>query len=96
MKIVVAYDVATTTSAGRRRHRKVAKACKDYGVRVQFSLFECSLDGGSWAKLRARLLGMIDEEEDSIRFYFVSEDDARKTEHHGVRPPLDLDGPLVF
>ncbi len=96
MKVIVAYDVATTSASGRRRLRHVAKACSDYGTRVQYSLFECALDGAAWAKLKGRLLGRANLEEDSLRFYFIGEDDAEKTEHHGVREPLDLEGPLVF
>ncbi|MDR0966960.1 MAG: CRISPR-associated endonuclease Cas2 [Myxococcales bacterium] len=96
MKIIVSYDVATTTPNGRKRLRRVAKSCQNYGVRVQFSVFECSVAPKDWLKLRASLLSIINEEEDSLRFWFLGDDEAQKTEHHGVRKPLDLDGPLVF
>jgi CRISPR-associated protein Cas2 len=95
MRLIVSYDVSTLTSAGRKRLRKVAKACKNYGVRVQYSVFECSVTEAEVVKLRAALLDTIDLDEDSLRVYYVSEDDARKTEHHGVRAPLDVDGPLI-
>jgi CRISPR-associated protein Cas2 len=93
--MIVSYDVATTSSAGRRRLRRVAATCKSYGVRVQYSVFECSVTEREIVLLRAKLLDVVDLDEDSLRFYFVSEDDANKTEHHGVRRPVDPDGPLI-
>lgn len=95
MLMLVSYDVATTSKAGRKRLRKVAQACEDYGQRVQFSVFECKIDAAEWAMLRARLLSLIDDKEDSMRFYFLDEGSAAKTEHHGVRAPVDFEGPLV-
>jgi CRISPR-associated protein Cas2 len=95
MRVIVSYDVATTDSAGRSRLRRVAKACKSYGVRVQYSIFECSVTEREIVILRANLLSLIKVEDDSLRFYFISEDDAQKTEHHGVRQPIDPDGPLI-
>lgn len=95
MRMIVSYDVATTTSDGRRRLRKVAKACKSFGTRVQFSVFECSVMPRELERLRATLLDIIDRKQDSLRFWYISEDDVQKTEHHGVRKPLDLDGPLI-
>jgi CRISPR-associated protein Cas2 len=95
MRIVITYDVSTLTKAGRRRLRKVAQTCKNFGVRVQFSVFECSVGDRQWVRLRDRLLSILEPEEDSLRFYFLSADDALKTEHHGVRKPLDVDGPLL-
>jgi CRISPR-associated protein Cas2 len=95
MRVVITYDVATLTKEGRSRLRKVAQTCKSYGVRVQWSVFECSLGDREWVLLRSELLSIIERAEDSLRFYFLSADAARKTEHHGVREPLDLDGPLV-
>lgn len=94
MRVVVSYDVATTPE-GRARWRKVAKACKNYGVRVQFSVFECSLGDREWLKLKTRLLEVMKPDEDSLRFYMICEADAAKIEHHGVREPIDPDGPLV-
>jgi CRISPR-associated protein Cas2 len=95
MRIVITYDVSTVTKEGRRRLRKVAQTCKNFGVRVQFSVFECSVGDRQWVRLRDRLLSILEPEEDSLRFYFLSADDALKTEHHGVRKPLDVDGPLL-
>ncbi len=96
MFILIAYDVSTIDRAGQRRLRKVARACKDYGVRVQKSLFECHLGKTQWAALRNRLLKEMDPEQDSLRFYFLEEDARDKTEHHGIGEPVDLNEPLVL
>lgn len=95
MKVIVSYDVATTTPAGKARWRKVCRACKSFGVRVQFSVFECSVGDTEWVLLRKRLLDVIKEDEDSLRIYKICEEDAARTEHHGVREPIDPDGPLI-
>ena len=95
MRIVVAYDVAVSSDGGAGRLRRVAKACKNYGTRVQFSVFECAVGQSEWLKLRERLLDIVEPELDSVRFYFLGENEASKTEHHGVRVPIDMDGPLV-
>jgi len=95
MHLIVSYDVETVTAEGRGRLRRVAKVCKSFGVRVQLSVFECSVGAKEIVSLRARLLDTIDPEHDSLRIWYLGEDDARKTEHHGVRKPLDPDGPLI-
>lgn len=96
MLMLVTYDVNTQDPAGRRRLRRVAKACLDLGQRVQNSVFECEVDPAQWALLRARLLSEIDETRDSLRFYRLGADGKRRVEHVGAKPILDLDGPLVF
>ncbi len=93
MKVLIAYDVCTKDTAGEKRLRRVAQACKDYGQRVQKSLFECSVGPTEWALLRGRLLDEIALTKDSLRFYFLAAD--QRVEHHGTHVPLDLDGPLV-
>jgi CRISPR-associated protein Cas2 len=95
MVVVVAYDVSTETKEGRRRLRRVAQACKDYGQRVQKSVFECVLRQSDWVAFKHRLLKEIAKDEDSLRFYFLDEIARTRTEHHGVREPVDLEGPLV-
>jgi CRISPR-associated protein Cas2 len=95
MLVLVCYDVATDQT-GARRLRRIAEACKDHGVRVQYSIFECRLDERSWVVLRSRLLGEFDGAQDSLRFYFIRDAEVARTEHHGVRPPIDPTGPLVF
>lgn len=85
MMIVVSYDVKTSSEGGKRRLRRVAKACTDYGQRVQNSVFECIADPAQWTKLKHTLLKEFDEKEDSLRFYFLGSRWQNKTEHHGVK-----------
>ncbi len=96
MTVLITYDVSTETGEGRRRLRRIAKACEDFGQRVQFSVFECQVDRTVWAKLRGRLLGLFEPKEDSLRFYFLGEDAIQRAEHHGTKPRVDFDGPLVL
>ena len=96
MRVLVTYDVSTVEAAGRRRLRRVAQACEDYGVRVQKSVFECQVGDTEWARLRDRLLNECKADEDSLRFYFLDETAVQRTEHHGVAKPLDLSGPLIL
>jgi CRISPR-associated protein Cas2 len=96
MLMLVTYDVGTTTPAGRRRLRRVARACLDVGQRVQNSVFECEVEPAQWAALRARLMAEIDPAADSLRFYRLGAEGKRRVEHVGAKPVLDLDGPLVF
>lgn len=93
MFVLITYDVSTIEKAGRRRLRRVAQACKDYGQRVQNSVFECRVDQKEWVLLRERLLKEIAEKEDSLRFYFLDSDVS--VEHHGTKRPVDLEAPLI-
>mgnify|MGYP000679507422 FL=1 len=95
MYVIVSYDVATTTAEGRRRLRRVAKACLDYGQRVQNSVFECMVDATQWTMLRHRLLEIFKEEEDSLRFYFLGNEWRGRVEHHGAKKIVDLEEPLL-
>lgn len=95
MMVLVSYDVSLADAAGVRRLRRVSKACKDFGQRVQFSVFECIVDPAQWAMLKARLLGEIDAEQDSLRFYFLGANWQKRVEHVGAKPSVDLEGPLV-
>lgn len=96
MLMLVTYDMNTEDAAGRRRLRRVAKACLDLGQRVQNSVFECEVDPAQWALLRAALVSEIDQDKDSLRFYRLGADGKRRVEHVGAKPVLDLEGPLVF
>jgi CRISPR-associated protein Cas2 len=96
MLMLITYDVTTINPAGRRRLRRVAKACLDYGQRVQNSVFECEVDPAQWAILRGRLVSEIQVEEDSLRFYRLGADGKRRVEHIGAKPATDLGGPLLF
>jgi CRISPR-associated protein Cas2 len=95
MLVVVSYDVSTVSAAGRRRLRRVAKACTDWGQRVQDSVFECLVDPTQWAGFRSRLLEIYEPAEDSLRFYFMGSHWKGHIEHHGIRRTLDLEGPLI-
>ncbi|MGM0583765.1 MAG: CRISPR-associated endonuclease Cas2 [Pseudomonadota bacterium] len=95
MMVLVTYDVRTDTAEGRRRLRRVARACEDYGQRVQFSVFECDLDPALWTGLRARLIDEIDPAQDSLRFYMLGREWRRRVEHVGAKPATDMDGPLI-
>lgn len=96
MLVLVTYDVKTTTAAGRKRLTRCAKACLDYGQRVQNSVFECEIDPAQWATLKDRLLGIYNEAEDSLRFYYLGSNWQRRVEHHGTKPTTDLNGPLIL
>ena len=95
MFLLICYDVSTVTAEGRRRLRKVARLCKDYGQRVQQSVFECDVGEVQWATLRPALLSAFDPSEDSLRFYRLGEDASRRVEHQGIKPSLDFEGPLI-
>lgn len=95
MMVLVSYDVSLADTGGARRLRRVSKACKDFGQRVQYSVFECIVDPAQWTKLKARLLGEIDAEQDSLRFYFLGANWQKRVEHVGAKPSVDLEGPLV-
>ena len=96
MLILVTYDVSTVETAGKRRLRRVAQTCEDYGTRVQKSVFECQVGQTEWVLLRDRLLREIKTGEDSLRFYFLDEKAVQRTEHHGMNKPLDLTEPLIL
>ena len=95
MFVLITYDIRTETAAGRTRLRRVAKVCESFGQRVQNSVFECLVDPAQWVKLRARLLGEVDEEQDSLRFYFLGAHWNHKVEHIGAKPGYDPEGPLI-
>lgn len=96
MMVLITYDVSTESEGGKRRLRRVARACQDFGQRVQFSVFECEVEPAQWVKLRARLMKEIDAKTDSLRFYQLGANWKPRVEHIGAKPALDLDGPLVF
>jgi CRISPR-associated protein Cas2 len=96
MMVLVSYDVSTLDAEGPKRLRRVAKACRDYGQRVQFSVFEVEIEPAQWVQLKQRLCTLIDPDHDSLRFYFLGANWRRRIEHVGAKPTLDLNGPLVF
>jgi len=95
MLILIAYDVSTKTPRGEQRLRKVAQVCKDFGQRVQKSVFECSVNQAQYEEFRRKLLKCIDEREDSLRFYRLAEPTERYLKVYGVNRFVDFGGPLV-
>lgn len=89
MMTLVSYDVSTVDAAGRKRLRKVAKECVNYGQRVQNSVFEVDVDYGTFLKLKDRLMKIIDEEQDSLRFYYLGNNWKRRVEHIGAKETYD-------
>jgi CRISPR-associated protein Cas2 len=96
MMVLVTYDVNTETAAGRKRLRRVAKQCLDYGQRVQNSVFECLVDPVQFASLRKSLNSIIDWDLDSIRYYFLGSNWKNKVEHVGVKTSYDPEGVLMI
>jgi CRISPR-associated protein Cas2 len=96
MMMLVTYDVSTATSSGKARLRRVAKACKDYGQRVQYSVFEIELEPADWVNLRNILISEIDPAHDSLRFYHLGKNWRPKVEHIGAKPATDFGGPLII
>lgn len=93
--VVVSYDVAKENN-GEKRLRKVAKACENYGQRVQYSVFECLVEPQQWVALRHRLRMLIDEELDSLRFYMLGANWKKRIEHIGAKKTLDPEGPMIL
>ena len=95
MFVLITYDVAVSDDGGARRLRRVARACKDWGQRVQFSVFECIVDPAQWTLLKERLIREMNQEKDSMRFYFMGSNWKHRVEHVGVKKALDQEGPLI-
>lgn len=94
MFVLISYDVATDDT-GQRRLRRMARAYKDYGQRVQYSVFECIVDPAQWTVLKERLISEIDPKKDSLRFYYLGSNWKRRVEHIGAKEPIDQEGPLI-
>ena len=94
MLVLISYDVASDDT-GQRRLRRVARACKDYGQRVQYSVFECIVDPAQWTMLKDRLISEINPEKDSLRFYYLGSNYKHRVEHIGAKPSIEQDGPLI-
>ena len=95
MLLLITYDVDTTTAAGRRRLRLVAKQCVNYGQRVQNSVFECDVDAATAQVIKAKLTAIIDPETDSLRFYNLGNRYQKRVEHIGAKPGYDPEGVLM-
>ena len=90
MMILVTYDISVEDSGGARRLRRISKVCLDYGVRVQYSVFECDIDPAQWTNFKAALLDIYNETTDSLRFYQLGSKWRSKVEHYGAKPAPDV------
>lgn len=95
MLVLVTYDVWTSTEGGARRLRRVARACRDYGQRVQYSVFEIEVDPAQWTSLRARLEAIFDLRTNSLRYYFLGANWRQRVTHVGAKPATDFDAPMI-
>ncbi|MFA5985140.1 MAG: CRISPR-associated endonuclease Cas2 [Methylococcaceae bacterium] len=96
MMILVTYDVSFKNETGPKRLRKIARLCQVFGQRVQYSVFEIEVDMAQWTKLKNNLLNVMDENEDSLRIYYLGSNWERRVEHIGAKKSLDLNGLLLM
>lgn len=96
MMVLISYDVSTADAAGRTRLRKVAKECQNHGQRVQNSVFEADLDYSTFLKMKDRLIQLIDQEKDSLRFYYLGNHWERKVEHVGSKKTYNPEGIIII
>ena len=94
--ILISYDVSTTDNAGKTRLRKVAKECQNHAQRVQNSVFEADLDYSTFLKLKEKLVDLIDEETDSLRFYYLGNNWERRIEHIGAKQTYNPEGVIIL
>jgi len=95
MMMLITYDVNTTTLEGKKRLRQVAKHCVNYGQRVQNSVFECLLEPATFVLLKSKLEGIIDEKQDSLRYYYLGSNWKRRVEHVGAKAVFDPEGTII-
>ncbi len=95
MMVLITYDVSTVSEDGKKRLRKVAKECVNRGQRVQNSVFECLLDPAQFANLKHTLCSIIDEDKDSLRFYYLGKNWKRRVEHYGAKEGYNPEGILI-
>lgn len=96
MLMLVSYDVSTVDRAGRNRLRRIAKACQNWGIRVQNSVFECNVDAAQWVRLKAELEDIFDPESDSLRYYNLGDSYSTRIEHVGAKPAMDVEQPMLL
>ena len=96
MLVLITYDVNTETAEGKTRLRKVAKQCVNHGQRVQNSVFECILDNAQCVLLKSILADIINEETDSLRFYYLGNKYKTKVESIGVERGKAVDDVLIL
>ena len=95
MMVLVSYDVAADEN-GKRRLRKIAKLCENYGQRVQYSVFECLVDPNQWVHFRKELEEKINPKYDSLRFYYLGANWKRAVEHVGAKKAWDPEGVMMI
>ena len=96
MMVLVSYDVSTVDNKGKTRLRKVAKECQNYGQRVQNSVFEIDVDYSTFLKVKDKLLKLIDEKQDSLRFYYLGKNWKNRVEHYGAKETYDPEGVIII
>ena len=96
MMVLITYDVNTEDAAGRKRLRQIAKQCVNYGQRVQNSVFECVLDAAQCKTLQNKLVTLMDENKDSLRFYYLGNRYQTKIEHFGIKESYEPEGVLMI
>lgn len=96
MMVLVSYDVSTISEGGKKRLRKVAKECQNYGQRVQNSVFEIDVDYGTFLKIKDKLLKLIDDENDSLRLYYLGNNWERRIEHFGTKQTYNPEGVIIL
>lgn len=96
MRILITYDISTMDDEGKKRLRKVAKACVNYGQRVQNSVFECQLDSMQLKKLELELISYIDEEKDSLRVYYLGNQKKEYVRHIGNKTSYDVNTAFIL
>lgn len=96
MLVLITYDVAVTSLGGAKRLRRIANECKNYGLRVQYSVFECNVDAAQLEQFKNKLIKIIDLEQDSIRFYILGNNYKTKVAHYGGKRVIDISDPLIL
>jgi len=95
MMVLVTYDVQTECKGGKKRLRKIAKACLNYGQRVQNSVFECLVAPDKFVVLKNEIEKIMDKDKDSVRYYFLGSNWHRRVEHAGAKKAYDPEGPMI-
>lgn len=96
MMVLITYDVNTESEGGKRRLRRVAKMCENFGQRVQNSVFECLIDPVQLSDLRFRIEKEIDKDRDSLRYYFLGANWQRRVEHVGAKKTYNPEGVIML
>lgn len=96
MMVLVTYDVNVTSDSGKKRLYNVAKQCKNFGQRVQNSVFECLVDQTRFTDLKHRLESIVDPDKDSLRYYYLGNNWKRRIEHFGSKKSYDPEGVLII